>query len=133
MIMKKILIVDDDEGIRESCKNALARKKYIIETAKNPIEALELLDDTFNLVITDLRMPEYDGIWLANEIKNIYSGKIPVILMSGTKSNIKIYIKKEFGIVAILLKPFYLNELLTIVSEKIGPADCNAPKKTKET
>ena len=69
-LSKKILVVDDEESIREIMEINLVKLGYIPELAKNAEEALELLDkEKFPLIITDLKMPEMDGIELCMRIR----------------------------------------------------------------
>lgn len=118
--MKKILIVDDDEIIRNLCQRILIKEGYIVQTAKNAKEALEIIDNTFNFVITDLEMPDFDGLWLTKEIKHNFKEKIPVILMSGFLDDDEIIRAKDSGVSAFLLKPFDINDLLRLVSRHLG-------------
>ncbi|MBN1960636.1 MAG: sigma-54-dependent Fis family transcriptional regulator [Deltaproteobacteria bacterium] len=68
--MNKILVVDDEEGIRSFIAAALASKELRITTAKDGQEAAELLDrQSFHLVITDLKMPRLDGMALLQKIR----------------------------------------------------------------
>ena len=70
MLSKKILVVDDEESIREIMEINLVKLGYVPELAKNAKEALEILEDEkFPLIITDLKMPEMDGIELCMRIR----------------------------------------------------------------
>ena len=69
-ISKKILVVDDEESIREVMKMGLDKLGYPCTLAKNGKEALEILDEEeFSLIITDLKMPEMGGTELCKHIK----------------------------------------------------------------
>ena len=105
--MKKILIVDDEEGIRESYK-AILEDSFITETAESAEKALEILDDSFSLVLTDydLKHANYDGKWLAGRIKNKFNGRITVIMISGAITGISNTEKETLGICDFLAKPF---------------------------
>ena len=82
-ILKKILFVDDDEFQRKSLKKLLVMLGYNVEFAKNAKEALEILEkEEFLLIITDLIMPEMDGIELCKRIREINS-KAVVYAFSG--------------------------------------------------
>jgi len=118
--MKQILIVDDDEGIREACREALREGKYTVTTASGAIEALEILNDTFNLVITDLMMPQYDGLWLAEQVKKKFDGRMPVIIMSGSIGGIKPHDIREGGIIGVLPKPFGGDDLLRTILQALS-------------
>jgi DNA-binding NarL/FixJ family response regulator len=85
--MKKasILIVDDEESIRVSLESIL-RKQYYVKTAGNSSIALEMLEnDRYDLVITDIKMDDIDGIELLKLIKESFP-EIRVLLMTGYSS-----------------------------------------------
>jgi two-component system NtrC family response regulator len=116
--MKKILVVDDIKNVRESCRLIL-EDTFIVKTAKNAKEAIRILDNTFNLVITDLNMPDYDGLWLARQIKSRFKGKIPVIIMTAWVNSINIADKESQGVDDLLFKPFDRDTLLNMVSKHL--------------
>ena len=117
--MKKILIVDDDKIVRDLCRRILAKNLFTVVTVSSAQEALKVLDNTFNLVITDLEMPGFDGMWLVNKIKDSYKEDIPVILMSGSLYEWQIAQAKDLGASDILLKPFDAGMLISMVSRHI--------------
>lgn len=113
---KKLLIVDDEKSIRDYCQRILSKNNFISETAFNAEEALNILDETFDLVISDFSMPDFNGMWLAEQIKNKFNGKIPVIIMTGTIVDAKIEEKESAGVHDFLLKPFGIDEFLIKIS-----------------
>lgn len=82
--LKKILVVDDDNFILEIVSLALMEKgDYAVKKAHNGQEALDYMkQENFDLVITDIIMPEIDGIKFIDEIRK-ENKNIPVIVMSG--------------------------------------------------
>ena len=112
----KVLVVDDDSLVRDLLCEILTEEGYSASGVSNGIEALEKLEaGRFDLVISDVEMPEMDGIDLAREMRPISS--IPLILMSGN-----IYTKEESIALAdyFLPKPFSLSDLLSIVERVLG-------------
>jgi CheY-like chemotaxis protein len=103
----KILIVDDDEPIREYLRFLLEKKGYSVECAGDGMTGLELFaKGNFSCVITDVLMPEKDGIEMLIELKKI-APRIPVIVMSGVQERDKLLsIAGLFNAEAILKKPF---------------------------
>lgn len=102
----KILLVDDSITTRTLEKNILSRENYDIQTATNPIDGLSLMKrTTFDLVITDVEMPEMDGFEFLQKIKSdeMYS-EIPVVMVSsiGTLENKKR--AKTMGAAAYIVK-----------------------------
>ncbi len=68
----KLLVVDDEEIIRESLSFILRKEGYQVEEAENGKVAYQkLLDDKYDIVITDLEMPQMKGIELLEEIKKL--------------------------------------------------------------
>jgi len=87
---EKILFLDDEQSIVNIARQRLERLGYEVETKMSPIEALELFrsrPDQFDLVITDLTMPEMTGDTLVKEILHIRPD-IPVILCTGFSEKI---------------------------------------------
>ena len=103
----RILIVDDNKQIREIVSKTLAHMGYEVAEAKDSREGLGLfLHSSFNLVITDLSIPDGDGISLAYSIKE-QSPPTPVILMTGHTSETI----EEGPVNCVMHKPFALVDL----------------------
>ncbi|MEK6528742.1 MAG: response regulator, partial [Nitrospirota bacterium] len=83
---KSILIVDDDKTTREAVVNALSHD-YITHTASNGQKAMNILNENedIDIVLTDLMMPEMDGMELLEKI-NSMNNDIPVIMITGYSS-----------------------------------------------
>ena len=111
-----ILIVDDDEGIRETMMDILSEKGFIVVTASNGFEALNLVESyTFNTILLDLRMPGLDGIETSRQIKIIQPGTI--IFMITAYISPKVYADaKAAGIQEILSKPINFKQLEKILA-----------------
>jgi len=109
----RVLVVDDDAGIRSMLLGALA-DSYLTEEAKDGYEALaKLVDCPFEVVISDVEMPRLDGIGLAEAIVELfpYTG---VILMSGT--HLCRQEARDSGAEFFLQKPFSIEVLREMVS-----------------
>lgn len=110
---KRILVVDDSSSIRELLTLILESANYIVQTGKDGKDALNYLDGShFDLVITDLHMPNMSGMELIREIRKMESYKyVPILfLTTETKSDIKMQAKKE-GATGWLTKPFDAEKL----------------------
>tara|TARA_Y100000816_G_C26100434_1_gene583043 strand:+ start:449 stop:1126 length:678 start_codon:yes stop_codon:yes gene_type:complete len=106
-----ILVVDDDDRIRNLLRDYLTENKYIVSTAENAIQAKERLKIIkFDIIILDVMMPGQNGYELTNELKkNI---KVPIILLTA-KGEVENRIKGlELGADDYIGKPFEPKELL---------------------
>jgi len=104
---ERILFIDDEESIAKLGRQRLERMGYKVEATTSPIEALALFrsqPDKFDLVITDLTMPEMTGDKLVKEILNIRSD-MAVILCTGFSEKIDEKKAKEIGAADYLEKP----------------------------
>jgi two-component system response regulator AtoC len=106
MVIEKILIVDDEMLIRNFLAETLRRKQFDISTAENGSKALALLkDNAYDLVITDVKMPDYSGIDLLRKIKELYPQTI-VIVITAFGSIENAVEAMRLGAFNYLLKPF---------------------------
>jgi two-component system NtrC family sensor kinase len=107
---QRVLIVDDEEGIRNVI-NAFLGEKYVCETAASSDEALvHLAKDTYALVITDIKMPGRNGIELLRDIRSRYPDTA-VIMISGIHRPQRIRDALQLGAVDYLTKPLELEVL----------------------
>ena len=110
---EKILFVDDEEPIVEMAHEMLERLGYDVISVKNSEEALALFrrqHNQFNLVVTDLTMPNMTGEELAREMLRIRSD-IPIIMCTGFSEVVPPEKAKEMGIKEYIMKPFLNREL----------------------
>jgi CheY-like chemotaxis protein len=109
---RRIMVVDDDEGIRYLLSIALSGIGYDVVTASSGTEALNLsLKSSFALVLTDLEMPGMDGWNLATRIKDKFP-HIPVILMTGHANEDVMKRMKGGSVDYVIFKPFRLKDIL---------------------
>jgi CheY-like chemotaxis protein len=114
---ERILFVDDEPSLVNMVRQILERLGYQIETKLNPIEALALFrsrPDQFDLVITDMAMPEMTGQKLVKEILNIRPD-LPIILCTGYSEKISKEKAEELGIKTLVFKPFSVHEFTVTV------------------
>jgi|Deesub1362A_J573_1020465.scaffolds.fasta_scaffold00004_33 DNA-binding NtrC family response regulator len=115
--MKKILLVDDDRGIRESLKDILEKKGYMVDFATNGIEGMELFKKHRHpVVLVDLVMPGLDGKGLLNEIKRIQP-ETSVIVITGYRIIGKMIETLRKDIVCVMEKPLDIDSLLERIEE----------------
>lgn len=112
MSRKKILIAEDEEQMRTLLVRALKKHGYEIITVKNGLEAGKQIEKThFDLIITDFRMPFFDGLQLMDLVKKKYPS-LPVIIISGTEPVDRLLTGGAF---AFVKKPFQIQELVNMV------------------
>ncbi|RXK82359.1 PAS domain-containing sensor histidine kinase [Chlorobaculum sp. 24CR] len=125
-----VLFIDDEPAAVNMVTIMMTKLGYNIQAEKSPAEALKLFKekpDRFDLVITDLTMPEMTGIQLTSEIHKI-SPSIPVILMTGYGKIIDHDTPlRHYGINRLLKKPVKLAQLASAVNEVLSSTN-NPPK-----
>lgn len=128
--MRKILLVEDEEMLRDAYTAILSTGPYTIDTAGNGQEALvKCRTDHFDLILLDLMMPYLDG---RDELKLMaMSGgerSIPVIVVTAfLGAGNEEQALREGGVVHIVYKPFDLEKLVGLVKETIGePGEADA-------
>jgi len=108
----KIAIVEDDINMRKSLEIAMSDyPEFEIKTFKNAVDALKNLDDSFDLVITDINMPKMDGIEFVKEL----NGKFEVIMMTGNATLQRAIESIHLGVKDFLLKPFDVDDLVNAI------------------
>ena len=108
-----ILVVDDEQEIREICRMMLTHLGYTVTTTGNPLEVLTLITQAHppvDLVITDQTMPKMTGIDLTAEIRRLRPD-IPVILCTGYSDRLNYDIARKAGACDLLMKPMDLRGL----------------------
>ena len=121
---KTILIVDDSSSLRTIVKLALSRAGYAVIEAGDGKEALGLLEKTakVNLIVSDVNMPNMDGITFLTQLKlNPRHKFTPVIMLTTESQDAKMQQAKAAGARAWLVKPFNPPQLLDAVSKLVLP------------
>jgi len=121
-LSKVVLVVEDSLSMRHVITTTLVSGGYKVHEANNGIEALEVLSKKkVNIVISDVNMPEMDGISLVKKIKQLSEYKfLPIIMLTTETSRSKIEEGKAAGAKAWIVKPFDPKQLLHSVSILIG-------------
>ncbi len=119
MTKEKILIVDDEEGVRELLSDFLRKEGFDCYSASDGKEALLLFqDDGFDLVISDIRMPVMGGLELLREIKKI--DELTAVIMITAVKDINVAIEAlTMGAYGYLIKPFKLQEIIINVERAL--------------
>lgn len=128
--MAKILVVDDERSIRNTLKDILEFEKHQVTLAENGKEGLELAENNFfDLIFSDIRMPEMDGVELLTALKE-KEIEAPVVMISGhgTIDTAVDCIKK--GAFDFIEKPVDLNRLLITIKNALDKSTLVAETKT---
>jgi PAS domain S-box-containing protein len=113
----KILIVDDEKGLRIGTKRLLEGEGYIVETAENGCEGIKLgTASEFDLAIIDLKMPDIDGISVMKEILKVYPDSV-CLIATGYASYETAIEAIKFGAFSYIPKPFTPDELFQKLSQ----------------
>ena len=115
--MAAILIVDDERAIREVLSDTLSSLGYRVTVASSGHEGLRLfLNNSFELVFTDMRMPGMDGWSLARHIKD-KSPNTPVVLITGSDRDTVMKTLKGSFVDTVIFKPLSLEEIKKTLQE----------------
>ena len=126
--MSRIVIIDDDEGVRDLLREALETTGREVVTAVNGREGLHAhRAEAADLVICDILMPELDGIQVMQELRRC-SPSLKLIAISGCAERLRLDVLKIatlLGAAAVFEKPFLLDDLIAKVNELL-PAPAGA-------
>ena len=114
-----ILIVDDDLNLRKMLAFVLTKEGYRVEEAVNGVDALKKLKGrNFDLVISDIRMPDLNGIELLKKIKS-HEQDLPVIMITAYATTNDAIEAMKLGAEDYIMKPFSLDELKIIINKSL--------------
>jgi excisionase family DNA binding protein len=120
---RRVLVVDDEESIRELLTKTLALAEYEAQAVSDGKAGLELLRrEPWDLLIADLRMPEMDGLSLIREARRLHP-RLPVIIITGYSSESSAIQAVNLGVVGYLVKPFRIPLVLSAVAKALGEQD----------
>lgn len=117
--MKKILAVDDSASMRQMVSFTLKKAGFDVTDAKDGVDALAIAQNQdFDLVISDVNMPNMDGITLIKELRGIDKFKYTPMLMLTTESGLdKKSAGKAAGATGWIVKPFNPDQLLATINK----------------
>ena len=114
-----ILVVDDELLIRDLLYDFFSGQGWQISLAENGEKALDILHDrNIDLVLTDIKMPEMDGLTLTNRVREKYPS-IPVVVMTGYPSVDTAIQALRSKVVDYIVKPFNINQLYKVIEEQL--------------
>ncbi len=120
LLQKTILVVDDEDDVRESVREVLSDEGYRVVDTADGTRVLEMIkDERPELVLLDIWMPQVDGIGLLKEIKN-QEPEINVVMVSGHGNIHTAVTATKYGAFDFIEKPVSLDGLLTTVQRALG-------------
>lgn len=121
-VKKKILVVDDSPVVLAMMDDMLSELSYEVTTADNGHVACDQIESSrFNMIITDLKMPNMDGIEFTKRAKQMPNCKfVPIVMLSSEEDDEMIKEAKLMGISTFLRKPVKENQLKTILQVVLG-------------
>jgi two-component system, chemotaxis family, chemotaxis protein CheY len=120
---KKILVIDDSAAIRQSISFILNQEGYETVEATDGLEALNMLGSigALDLMITDVNMPNLDGIGFIKKAREMEKYKFtPILVLTTESQGSKMNEGKEAGATGWIVKPFNSEKLLGIVKKVTG-------------
>jgi DNA-binding NtrC family response regulator len=115
----RILVVDDEEGIRKSLKAVLEEEGCLVDTAENGQEAIARSKTTFyNLALLDMRLPDMDGVELLTSMAQT-TPKMVKIIVTGYPSLDNAIQAVNRGVDGYIVKPFTMEHLLSTIKEHL--------------
>lgn len=115
----KILLVDDDDSLRDMLSIVLKKEGYDVVSLENAMLALKILKKrSFDLIISDIKMPGISGIKLLSKIKSI-NNEIPIIMITAYASTNDAVEAMKLGAEDYITKPFNLDELKIIINKAL--------------
>jgi excisionase family DNA binding protein len=116
----RILVVDDEVGIRELLSKTLALAEYDVDLAPDGRLALEKLRlFQYDLLITDLKMPGVDGLSVIRETRRFHP-ELPIVIITGYSTEASAIEAINLGVSGYLTKPFRVPKVLSVAAKALG-------------
>lgn len=121
--MNKILLVEDDEGIRTTLKDILTERGFIVDCLEDGAKAMEILKKTPpDLLLLDLGLPNISGESICKEAHKMYPG-LPVIILTAKNNTEDVVNGLTIGAVDYIRKPFDIDELIARIKLRLKVVD----------
>jgi two-component system chemotaxis response regulator CheY len=121
-VSKKILVIDDSASIRKSISYVLSQESFQVTEAEDGVDGLNKAKaDSFDLIVTDINMPNLDGIGFIKEVRKEPNYKfVPIIVLTTESQESKMQEGKSAGATGWIVKPFSADKLIAVVKKIIG-------------
>ncbi len=119
MSKPRVLVIDDEDIVRTSCSRSLGPEGYEVKLAKNGLEGLNMIrSEKFDIVLTDLKMPDMDGIEVLKKIKEEWPG-VEVIIITGYQTVDTAVKSIKLGAFDYIEKPFTPDALIAAIAKAL--------------
>jgi len=116
----RVLIVDDEQSVRDLVAKTLTMADYDVDTAPDGPSALDRLQkNDYDLLITDLKMPGMDGLSVIREARQ-KSAALPIVIITGYSTEASAIEAINLGVCGYLTKPFRLPRVLAVAARALG-------------
>jgi excisionase family DNA binding protein len=116
----RILIVDDEQTVRDLVAKTLTMADYDVDTAPDGPSALDRMRTTeYDLLITDLKMPGMDGLSVIREVRR-RTVELPIVIITGYSTEASAIEAINLGVSGYLTKPFRLPRVLAVAARALG-------------
>jgi DNA-binding response OmpR family regulator len=127
---RKVLVVDDDAIVLESCRKILESEGYKATCAQSAREAIDILEMSyFDLMVMDIKMPEHDGIYLLGKVREKWPmdrwPELPVLVMTGFPTPETLKALRRSGARSFIAKPFTPDELAAAARKLLKRSESN--------
>jgi len=117
--MNKILIIEDDDGIRSALKDILTERGFLVDAYGDELQALELLKKTPpELLLLDLGLPKMSGESICKEVHKIYP-TLPIIILTAKNNPEDVVNGLAIGAIDYIKKPFDMDELIARINIRL--------------
>jgi len=117
----KILVIEDDRLMLKLLTKVLS-DSYLVYSCENGRKALEIIDDSYSLILTDINMPILNGVEVIKYVKDNFPN-IPIIILTSITKEQTVLEIFEMGVEDYIKKPFYPKELLIRVDRALIRVD----------
>jgi excisionase family DNA binding protein len=116
----RVLVVDDEDGVRDMVARALLQAQYDVDTANDGPSALDRLRATdYDLLITDLRMPGMDGLSVIREARR-QDSDMPIVIITGASTEASAIEAINLGVCGYITKPFGAHRIVSVAARAMG-------------
>ena len=126
MDKKKLLVVDDEREFSESLRLYLEMEDFDVDVVNNPDKAIDLVkENQYNLIISDILMPEMDGYQLRRALRSIEATKkVPIIFLTAKEADVESLKEIHDGATSFIMKPFehtlLLEEIKHLIEHRVA-------------